>query len=383
VRKYPLASDQIRQFKPRVPSDAAATLAGTERVAACFTGFRAETVEQLLLRKTVAPLPCLHSNNSTDEGEKHWESDEWNVLKGNHKKTAKVLELNVRKMVGMFGIEKVGMLTLTFPDRVKCAREAQRRLNSLLSHFIRPTFGEYIAVLERHKDEAIHFHLLIPVVDDIRTGYDSAAIERKDYASASPYLRSVWKLLREELPKYSFGRASLEPIKSSADAVAFYVSKYISKHIGERIESDKGVRLMRASDGVKAGTTRFGWHTDKARLWRTKAAMLGEAMNCTEAQMPEVLRPGWAYRNQTLIQSIAVEDYWSDEAREMDTIPDGLLLVKNMTRHIRETGGAIRISAAECLTLIGIRETSGRSVAPLQWEATIPENCPGLTTFSG
>ena len=69
------------------------------------------------------------------------------------------------------------------------------------------------------------------------------------YSSAPPYLRAVWRELRIKCKAYGFGRHELLPIKSNADAMAQYIGKYISKHLGSRKDEDKGKRLIASSSG--------------------------------------------------------------------------------------------------------------------------------------
>ena len=86
---------------------------------------------------------------------------------------------------------------------------------------------------------AWHLHVLVLLPYDIRTGVDFAP----------PYLRAVWRELRIKCKAYGFGRHELLPIKSNADAMAQYIGKYISKHLGSRKDEDKGKRLIASSSG--------------------------------------------------------------------------------------------------------------------------------------
>ncbi|MEO8207342.1 MAG: hypothetical protein ABI615_14270, partial [Chthoniobacterales bacterium] len=158
------------------------------------------------------PLPCLYNNNSI---EKEAEEPSWNILGGNHRKTATLLGSHVEKMVSLYSLETIGFLTLSFADHVTDAREAGRRINSLLTNVIRKRYPDYIAVLERMKNKRIHYHLLVAVGADIRSGFDFAAVKRKDYRTASAQLRSEWAFWRRTAPKYRFGRTELMPIKSN------------------------------------------------------------------------------------------------------------------------------------------------------------------------
>jgi len=66
--------------------------------------------------------------------------------------------------------------------------------------------------------------------DDIRSGADFQAFKRRDYRSANSALRVEWAFWRQTCPKYRFGRHKLMPFKSTAEGIARYVGKYISKY---------------------------------------------------------------------------------------------------------------------------------------------------------
>lgn len=184
-------------------------------------------------------------------------------------RTAHSLQLNVTAMCREHGIEKVGFLTLTFADHVLDPKEAQRRLHSLTTGVLKPRYGRTIRVFERQKSGRIHYHLLIAVATDIRTGVDFSAFDKGDYRSASPALRSEWAFWRSTAKKYGFGRTELLPIKSTDQAIGRYVGKYIAKHLGKRKNEDKGVRLVSYSGG-KCATTRFAWAGGKSKDYRAK-----------------------------------------------------------------------------------------------------------------
>ena len=77
---------------------------------------------------------------------------------------------------------------------------------------------------------------------NIRSGFDFTAVKRKDCRSAQPVSAFGMGFLA---PLYGFGRAEMTPIKSSAEGIARYVGRYISRHIGNRRLADKGARLVR------------------------------------------------------------------------------------------------------------------------------------------
>jgi hypothetical protein len=168
-------------------------------------------------------------------------------------------------------------LTLTFPDDVQVVTEAQRRLNSLATHVLRPRYGEAIRVLERQASGRIHYHLLAALPFDIRTGFDferacpaKEALARgvkPDYRSASPALRAEWRFWRDTAKRYGFGRTELLPIRSTSEAVGRYVGGYIGKHCEVRQQRDRGARLV-SYIGPRVATQRFAWATGGGRKWR-------------------------------------------------------------------------------------------------------------------
>ena len=192
------------------------------------------------------------------------------ALVGPRKKVALALSWNVAHLCKTWGIERVGFLTLTFAEHVTDAREAQRRFNSLATHILRKRYPAFVAVLERQKSGRIHYHLLVVLPDDIRTGIDFDAIANADYKTANKALRLEWAFWRKTAPSYRFGRTELLPIKSDADALGQYVGKYIAKGQAFRTEDDKGVRLVRYSGGARMATCKFAELNKYPNEWRAK-----------------------------------------------------------------------------------------------------------------
>jgi hypothetical protein len=203
-------------------------------------------------------------------------------------------------LVKFYGIERIGFFTMTFADHVTGLREAQRRFRSIRAHVIVKRYERAIVVWERHQSGRIHFHLVVVLKDDIRTGADFAAFNGKDYRSANAALRAEWAFWRDTCPKYRFGRHELMPIKSNAMGIARYVGKYISKHIGQRLAGDKGARLVRFI-GFKAGdrtaSCQFSWNSENAWLWRHKVAAFAKRHGVADLDgMRRMLGRRWAYQ---------------------------------------------------------------------------------------
>lgn len=213
-----------------------------------------------------ANLPCLNSNISIIEEINN------KKISTQHRKTAFILKYSIEQLAQKFGINRMGFLTLTFADHVTCPKEAQRRLNSLISNVIKKRYLEYVGVFERQKSGRIHYHLLVILKEGIRKGFSFMEIANKNYRSANSFLRKEWAYWRETSKSYGFGRTELMPVKSNVEAIAKYIGKYISKHVENRTEADKGVRLVRYSKGARVGTTRFMFNSDGSRQWRRKVA---------------------------------------------------------------------------------------------------------------
>jgi len=173
-------------------------------------------------------------------------------------------------MCQKYGTERVGFLTLTFADHVTDVREASRRFNSLASNVLKKRFAAYIRVLERQKSGRIHYHLLVVLPDDIRTGADFDAFAKRDYKSANNHLRREWAFWRHTSPQFGFGRTELQPIRSDAAALGQYVGKYIGKHLGQREERDKGARLVSYSGDARMATSKHMLLEKPSTEWRAK-----------------------------------------------------------------------------------------------------------------
>lgn len=217
--------------------------------------------------------------------------------------------MNVQRLIEKEAqsVDHVGFLTLTFPDSVTSNKEASRRFHSFRTHYLskHEAFGNWVNQKERQKNRgkkegnsgAWHYHLIVTLNGDIRSGVNWEELAKGNYRSANPFLRSLWKDLRENLEKYGFGRSELLPIRTNAEMMARYIGKYISKHIGQREEEDKGVRLTSYSSDWVKNSVKFAWNTANAHEWRRKLAKFAETLGCSELyQLSEKLGPGWVYK---------------------------------------------------------------------------------------
>jgi hypothetical protein len=259
-----------------------------------------------------AAFPCLNPNNCN-------ESVNADVLKlsSAHKKAVYALIQNIILLVFIYGLNRIGFMTLTFARHVVDYREAQKALHSLMTGVLRHRYREYIVVMERMDSKRIHYHLLVVLDKDIRTGFNFAQVEAGNYSSANAFLRSEWKFWRVTAPKYGFGRHELMPVRSTADAIAKYLGKYISKHIGNRLPEDKGARLVRYSKGTNRVGTCFSWVSPGAFMWRAKLGtfcrMLGLNSENYQQFLKEWFGRNWVYHLRPLILSIKLPEFYRPE----------------------------------------------------------------------
>lgn len=272
-----------------------------------------------------ASLPCLFSNNCTGERQDYtleglelfWDMErEENslhrvsgvVLSQQQKKSASALAWNVKAFADRYGLDHVGFLTLTFAEDVKDPKEAQRRFHSLRTHVLAVRYQAHIRVLERQGSGRIHYHLLVALAADIRSGFDFEAIKSHDYRSASLALREEWAFWRVAAPAHKFGRTELLPIRSTTEGIGRYVGKYVGKHLVQRKPEDKGVRLVEYSREARMASTRFSWATPGAAAWRRKVRLFSTIM-CPNDPPPfrsftAVFGPRWSFYYRDFIMSL-------------------------------------------------------------------------------
>jgi hypothetical protein len=298
-----------------------------------------------------APLLHLYSNNCIENAQKGNKKEDaepqkieaiaalTTLLNPYHKKAAQTLYLNVERLISKEAttVDHVGFLTLTFPDSVTSNKEASRRFHSFRTNFLakHEAFGKWVNTKERQKNRgykegnagAWHYHLIVTLNGDIRTGVNWDELAKGNYRSASPYLRSIWKDLRDNLEKYGFGRSELLPIRTNAEMMGRYVGKYISKHLGQREADDKGVRLVSYSGDWVKNSPKFAWNNVNAHEWRRKLAKFAKSLGCSELyQLSEKLGPGWVYKyleDIIAIDQTILERLVNDRAEGLETIvPD-------------------------------------------------------------
>ncbi len=101
------------------------------------------------------------------------------------------------------------------------------------------------------------------------------------------------------------------PIISTAQALAVYVSKYISKGFEHRRPEDKGMRLVGCTRNVsRLGNEHFSWADGGGKLWRSKLGILAGLLNIKSLdEFAEQFGPKWAYHLQPALAVIELPYY--------------------------------------------------------------------------
>jgi hypothetical protein len=241
------------------------------------------------------------------------------LLQPSHKKTAHMLKETVQHLCNLHGIERVGLLTLTFSDHVTDTKEAQRRYHSLRTNVLSKRYVDFVRVVERQASGRIHYHLVVVLKADIRRGVNFEEFANKTYKSAPVSLRSEWAFWRRNAAAYGFGRTELLPVKSNAEGIGRYVGKYVSKHVNKRLPEDRGARLVSYSAGAKIGSTNFAWNSVRAWLWRAKLRQWALSHGCEDLKAVAALfGPRWAYHHRTAIAARELRFYPTLEHAKAD-----------------------------------------------------------------
>jgi hypothetical protein len=194
---------------------------------------------------------------------------------------------------------------------------------------------------QRGNDWRIHWHLLVNVGQDIRTGFDFEAVKQRDYRSAGPDLRALWEELRETLPRYGFGRSELLPLKKDSESVAVYLGKYLSKD-GWRaaLSQEFKARRVRYTRGWTVANMRWSWNCDGARMWRQSLRLVAESVGCSNLNQfglwaKKHFGPKWAYHLRGTIIELGKLLAAGMPSAQLKFIVRDLLDVARLPAHLR------------------------------------------------
>ena len=221
---------------------------------------------------------------------------------GKAKKVVFCVEQNVVGLAADFSVGRLAFLTLTFADEVMDLLEASKRFNSFNTGVLsKRGFGPWVRIAERQKSGKVHFHLVIVVPVDIRSGYDP--MTGRGSGAGWVWLCRERKFLLGALPRYAFGRAELVPLKKESIAAARYLAKYIVKALSHREEVDRHFRLVAYSRKYEwLRPTDFSFAGGGAQFWRAKVALWAFKQGYYDLEnVSQWLGYRWAFHNRDTI----------------------------------------------------------------------------------
>ena len=213
------------------------------------------------------------------------------------------MEMACRKLLGILNEDRPqhylfmrsAVMTLTFAQQQFNWKEAKHELQKLLKCLIR-RYGnsfEYVWAQERHQSGGIHFHILMTLPFDCRTGSDVNVLLNWKEINANPFTRDYVKdvlphlnsdlqneveELRKIIPRYGIGRFDILPILTDADSVIAYLTKGIERHLAVRHPEDKGARLWGFSSNIRVcAANSFSFYTPRTTKRRKKVAQWAES----------------------------------------------------------------------------------------------------------
>jgi len=234
------------------------------------------------------------------------------LISGHTKRIAEAVTQEVRALVKTYGPDRIGFVTLTFPETVRSLVQAQADWHSLRTHVLSKRYVRSVCCVERHKSGGIHWHLVVVLPEPLLCrqtfsweAWDKAKRFAASHGSKSAparfftwrygqtaceVLRREWDFWKATAPKYGFGRVNTLPIRVNGDAISRYLAKYCTKGQEYRTEADHGARLVRFVGylrkvewvcqvsqslvarriSLRTHTANFGWATVGGQTWRAK-----------------------------------------------------------------------------------------------------------------
>lgn len=252
----------------------------------------AEGGDRLLYLNSHNSDKCLKKEKEKNEG-KPVSKRGWTPKSKTYKKMYSLTQ-NVGAWADKLGVENLGFLTLTFKGNLRDPKEAQRRWNNLNRTISRDEKMRILCkVVETQKRGAIHYHCLVHIGQDIRTGFNwesfkksALAYQAKDrkegraqtkiYAqSAKSHLRHLWGYMRTKAESHGFGRSELMPIQYPNN-IGSYLGKYLNKD-DENREKGKNDPWMEKVRKISYGrkfrkqvSANFSWVNGKGAEWRRR-----------------------------------------------------------------------------------------------------------------
>ncbi len=219
-----------------------------------------------------------------------------------------------------FGRDFCALMTITADENLH-PREFAKRFHSWRTNEAK-WFRGYIRVLGPQKCGAPHFHLLVATHWNMLPGQfrwdalnQTVQLQRKGergseafnearqayVQSSAPETVAVWKQMRDSLPNYGLGRAEFLPIRTTADAIARYLSRHLEDSFMNWPASWKGSRRV---DRDRKSSKLWNRHHSQiasvsrgAAAWRKRVGEFAAVVGITDFnEFKERFGPRWAWQ---------------------------------------------------------------------------------------
>lgn len=202
-------------------------------------------------------------------------------------------ETNILGYINEHGENNVAELVVTLPHCLS-SKEFQKKWHSFLTGFVRKRFPSGMWTRERQpRSGNWHAHCVVNLGRDIKTGFPIAEAEADNYRNVKPWIRALWKELREGAERYGLGRISLLPIKKTGPAAAKYFVKYLAKSHGSvKSDGEERCRLFGTWGTKRWCYSRFSWVSN--RIFRKRLSWCATSMGVEDIRdIRDLLGQNW------------------------------------------------------------------------------------------
>ncbi len=240
-----------------------------------------------------------------------------NCNRNRSRKGRYLAEVNILGYIRHHGEKNVAELVVTVGDCLS-SKEFQQKWHSFLTGFIRKRFPSGMWTRERQaRSGNWHAHCIVNVGRDIKTGFPIAEVERGDYRNVQPWIRALWKELREAAKRYGFGRISLLPIKKTGPAAAKYLVKYLAKAYGSsKAKGEERCRLFGTWGTRRWCYSKFSWVS--GRIFRKRLSWCVTSLGVADIRDIKSLlgRDWWMRLREPLLHVVLPVQYYQVWSRD-------------------------------------------------------------------